>query len=359
MPSKTRLEERSEALKIQSTNFTIGEILAMLERRDLSVDHTYQRSPKVWPSEARSFFIDTILEEFPFPKIYFLEQFDTARKHILRNIVDGQQRITAIRDFRENRYALTASSKRFAHKTFHDLDEEIKDTFLYTSIQVDLIKSASRRDILEMFRRMNAYTAPLNSAEKRHAAFQGAFKLFVLEELSDWAGLLEEFAILTQKQFVRMADAEFIAELALVLEQGIVNKSESSLRALYERNDPDYPRLDEARDRFEEFFQMLSGSFSPLRGTFIMKPYVLHSLFCAMIGKKFGFPGSEDLAIPVTGTYFTDLPRTLENLTALADAHETQDFEGPLSNYVVACTSTTHRIAQRSTRTRFLANALV
>jgi hypothetical protein len=58
-------------VKLQSSNFTVGEILGMLERKELFVDETYQRLPQVWPLKARSFFIDTILEEFPSPKFIF------------------------------------------------------------------------------------------------------------------------------------------------------------------------------------------------------------------------------------------------------------------------------------------------
>ncbi len=331
----------------------------MLDRRELFVDDTYQRSPKVWPASARSFFIDTVLEEFPFPKVYFLERFDNSRKQVLRDIIDGQQRITALRDFRDDKFALSGASRNFMRKKFSDLLDETQETFLTTSVQVDLIKSASRSEILEMFRRMNAYTAPLNAAEKRHAEFQGAFKLFVLEELTDWAVVIEEFELLTRKQLIRMADAEFITELALVLDRGITNKSESSLRAMYAHNDTDYPGASDARSRIGEFFEVLSGAFSPLRGTFIMKPYVLHSLFCAMVGKKYGFPNSSEIGIEMVGSYYTKLTKTLENLSSLAYAHETQEVEGRYRNYVEACMSTTHRIAQRVARTRAIAEALV
>lgn len=331
----------------------------MLDRRELFIDQTYQRSPKVWPLKARSFFIDTILEEFPFPKVYFLERFDSTRKQLLRDIIDGQQRIMAIQDFRKGNFRLTTTSRKYAQCSFDTLPDEVQEAFLTTSIQVDLIKSASRREILEMFRRMNAYTAPLNPAEKRHAEFQGAFKLFVLQILGDWAGLLEEYNVLTQKQFVRMNDAEFITELALVLDQGIVNKSDASLKLIYERNDEEYANFNDAQARLSEFFDTLSGSFSPLQGTFIMKSYVLHSLFCALTARKYGFPGSEAIGIETTGTFFNDLPRTLENLRSLAEAHEVQDTDGPLKAYVEASTSTTHRIAQRTVRTQYIANALV
>jgi hypothetical protein len=346
-------------MKLQPSAFTIAEILGMLERRELFVDDSYQRSPKVWPPKARSFFIDTILEEYPFPKVYFLEKYDGQKKRVTRDIIDGQQRITAIRDFREDLFRLGNSSRKYAGKLFSELPEDAQEIFLTSPVQVDLVKSASNSEILEMFRRMNAYTAPLNPAEKRHAEYQGSFKLFVLLALTDWGDILEKFGIFTQKQLVRMSDAEFVTELCLVLRSGIVNKSDTSLSDMYEKNEDEYEGADLAASRLRDFFELLRGPFSPLQGTFIMKAYVLHSLFCALIAKKYGFPGSEDLGIPITGAYYHDLPQTLSNLADLAAAHETQDFEGKYADYVLASTSTTHRIAQRTTRTKFLAAALV
>ena len=83
-------------MRIQATAFTIAEIKGMFERTELVVNKTYQRNPGIWPNNAKSYFIDTILTEFSFPKVYFFENYDRALKKIRREIVDGQQRLTTI-----------------------------------------------------------------------------------------------------------------------------------------------------------------------------------------------------------------------------------------------------------------------
>ena len=46
-------------LAIQPTNMTIAEYCGAMERKDIIVNKTYQRSDKVWPDSARSFLIES------------------------------------------------------------------------------------------------------------------------------------------------------------------------------------------------------------------------------------------------------------------------------------------------------------
>jgi hypothetical protein len=265
-------------MKISHTSYTIAEIRDQLKRKDLLVNPDYQRSPDIWPSNAQSYFIDTILEGYPFPKVYFYEYYDDKKKKPRREIVDGQQRISTAISFGNNEFKLTSASKNFKGLSFEDLDSEDQRKFLMTPMQVDLILSGERAELLEMFRRINAYTAPLNDAEKRHAEFQGHFKWFINEVSDKYSPLIEEYAVFTEKQLVRMADAEFLTELALALEERIVDKSAKSLKGIYKKFNDSFPKKDKYEDKLSSFFDTLKTSFSELQGTYMMKPYVLHSL---------------------------------------------------------------------------------
>jgi hypothetical protein len=341
------------------SQFTISEIRDMLDRKDLIVNTTYQRSPNIWPPNAKSYFIDSILEGYPFPKVYFYETYDERRKKPRREIVDGQQRITTCIDFLNNVFALSSASKRYAGSTFNNLPDDDQKRFIMMPVQVDIVLLAERSELLEMFRRINAYTAPLNPAEKRHAEFQGKFKWFINELADQYSPSLEEFGILTSKQILRMGDAEFLTELAIVLDRGIVNKDQRSLNAIYKKFDVEFPQEAQYRERVSDFFEQLRSALNPLRETFMMRSYVIHSLFCALTQKKYGIPrGEETVGVPTGGSYFTNVEQTLNNLRQLADAHETQDTVGPYKEYVEACLSTTHRIAQRTARSRAIAQAL-
>lgn len=331
----------------------------MWQRKELIVNRNYQRSPSVWPDSARTYFIDTILNRYVFPKVYFYQVFDKTRKKVIREIVDGQQRLTTVLSFLNDEFTLSNRSVKYQGKRFSELDDELQQQFLTYSVEVDIIHSAEQSDLLAMFTRMNAYTAPLNPAEKRHAEFEGHFKWFIIEATGEIGPRLVEFNVLTSKQAIRMHDAEFLTELAIALEHGIVDKSEKSLTQIYRQFDKDFPREQEFRDRIYEFMQVLEYDFAPLKNTFITKSYVCHSLFCALMHKKYGIPGGSDLGTPTDGVFFTNLQSTIDALNALAGAHELQDTTGPFGEYVEACMSTTHRVKQRKIRTRWLSKALV
>lgn len=346
-------------MQITRSSITISEIRDMWKRGELIVNKDYQRSSSVWPDSARTYFIDTILNGYIFPKVYFYQVFDKARKKVIREIVDGQQRLTTIRSFLNDEFTLSIRSAKFQGKKFSELDEDLQQQFLTYSVEVDIIHSAEQTDLLAMFTRMNAYTAPLNPAEKRHAQYEGPFKWFIIESTAEVGVRLTEFGVLTSKQAIRMRDAEFLTELSIVLQQGIVNKSESSLDQIYRQFNHEFSFEAGYREKIYEFIKTLEQDFAPLKGTFITKSYVCHSLFCAMMQKKYGIPGGDNLGIETTGTFFTNLPKTIEALSSLAGAHELQDLDGPHAEYVEACLSTTHRIKQRTARTIAIGKALI
>jgi hypothetical protein len=346
-------------MEINRSSITISEIRDMWQRKELIVNKNYQRSSSVWPEAARTYLIDTILSHYVVPKVYFYQVFDKARKKVIREIVDGQQRITTILGFLENEFALTSRSEEFSGKFFRDLDDDLQQRFLTYNIEADIIFSAEQKDLLAMFTRMNAYTAPLNPAEKRHAQYEGPFKWFVLEASAAIGPKLVDFGVLTPKQNVRMQDAEFLTELAIVMEAGITNKSDKGFEDIYRRYNKEFPSEDTFRVRLHEFAKVLTEDFASLRNTFITKSYVCHSLFSAMMQRKYGIPGGDRLDIPTEGAFYADLPRTLDRLAGLAEAHELQDTTGPYAEYVEACLSTTHRIKQREARTKWLGKALM
>lgn len=345
-------------MEITRSSITISEIRDMWQRRELIVNKNYQRSASVWPEAARTYLIDTVLNGYVVPKVYLYQVFDKAKKKVIREIVDGQQRLTTMLSYLENEFTLTSRSSNYSGKKFDDLDEDLQQAYLTYPIEADIIYSAEQSDLLAMFTRMNAYTAPLNPAEKRHAQFEGPFKWFILEANTTIGPRLVELGIVTSKQSIRMQDAELLTELAIVLDSGITNKSEKGLSDIYKKYDSKFAHESDYRNKIGEFVDLLQGDLQPLRDTFMMKSYVCHSLFCALMQKKYGIPGGDDLQIATNGVFYSDLPATLEQLLKLAEAHELHALDGPFAEYVEACSSTTHRIKQRQARTKWLGRAL-
>jgi hypothetical protein len=345
-------------MKVEEGKYSIAELVDWFKTRDLIVNKDYQRGGGLWPQPAKSYFIDTILKEYPFPKIYFHERIDKESKRPRREIVDGQQRIITIVDFAEGRFALGGNAVGFEGRRFADLSEDEQDSFYAYTVSVDVIRNASRPEILQMFRRMNAYTLPLNEAEKRHSEFFGEFKNWVNTVLDSYGSIFSEWGVFSSRQAVRMADAEFVADVALILEEGIVSTSPGKLRALYKKYDETFPSEQQFNSYITGAIEALATSLSAVQDTYITRPHVLHSLLAAMMHNRFNLPNiGNTLGLQSTGHFFANAERAVASLRRLALAHEQRDIED-FPEYVQSASEGGNRAAQREVRVRWLYRAL-
>jgi len=345
-------------MQINVNNYSIAELVGMLERRDIIVNDAYQRSSGIWPPGPSSYFIDTIISGFPFPKIYMYEFLDRENRTVRKEIVDGQQRIGTIVRFLNNEFSILEEGELKGMK-FDDLDDEGKNQFLSYSVAVDVIRNASSSDILEMFRRMNAYTLPLNDAEKRHSSFQGRFKWFVNGLADELNEFFVEFGVLTKRQIMRMADAALLTECLYALENGVVSSSPSELTKFYRKYDDDFPCAERYHQIVREVFDFIAVELSELRGTFMMKPYALHSLFVALTHNKYRVEKiSDEWGAESLGVFAVNLPESQRKLYAMARAHEARESDGQHDKYVWGCLSSTNKKARRTARVAALLRAL-
>lgn len=337
-------------MQINNNNYSVLEIIQMLDRKELFVNKSYQRGSGIWPPAPSAYFIDTILEGYTFPKIYMYEYMDRDARSIRKEIVDGQQRIGTIQRFYKDEFALRGEGPNKG-KRFSELDDDTQEKFLSYSVPVDVIRNAKPSEILQMFRRMNAYTLPLNEAEKRHSAHQGVFKWFVNEISDELNEFFTEFGVFTERQITRMSEAAFIADCVLALERGVISSSPKDLNALYKDNDDEFPNAEVYRQRLVETFAFVAENFGNLRKSFMMKPYALHSLFTALDHCKFGNLHIEDEWGVAPIHVFSVNPNDSERLLVeMAQAHEAKELEGRFHKYVWGCLSTTDRKSRRTAR---------
>ena len=322
----------------------------MLRRRELIVNRDYQRGSAIWPQGPSSYFIDTILSKFPFPKIYMFEYLSRDTRGIKREIVDGQQRISAIERFHNDEFTLGGETS-YPGLRFSELPEDVQEQFLAYTVSVDVIRNATRSEILEMFRRMNAYTLPLNEAEKRHSSYQGSFKWFVNQMADEFNEFLVEFGVLSSRQIVRMADAALIADIILSVKRGVVSSSPTDLRNLYKENDEIFVDEGFFHHALIDTMNFIVSELGCLRRTFMMKPYAVHSLFTALIHCRFGIEKLRgEWNCEPTGMFARDPVGVAHSLLEMAHAHEAKELYGPQGRYVWGCLSTTDRKNRRTAR---------
>jgi hypothetical protein len=345
------------SMNINTNNYSVLEIINMLERKELVVNQDYQRGSGLWPDGPSSYFIDTILERYPFPKIYMYEFLDRSSRGIRKEIVDGQQRIKTILRYLKDEFALKGDAKHTGLR-YSELDQETQEQFLSYTVSVDVIRNASRAQILQMFRRMNAYTLPLNEPEKRHSSFEGQFKWFINELADSLNEFFVLFDVFTSRQILRMADAELLTDCVLAIERGVISTSAADLRSLYVDYDDEFPPEAGYRLQLKQTFDFIASDLEILRNTFMMKPYALHSLVTALMHCRFGIDAmTQQFGVASQGVFTVDAAAA-ERLLALAQAHEAKEVDGQYAIYVWGCLGGTNRAGRRTARVAAILRAL-
>lgn len=341
-----------------STDYTVTDYCAAMDRREIVANREYQRSDRVWPPAARSFLIETILLGYPIPKIYLRQITDVKSRKAIKEIVDGQQRSGTIHDFFHNKLKLSKSSEieTAGGKSYDQLDDELKARFLDYRLSTDLFVSASDAQIRETFRRLNSYTVPLNPEEKRHAEYQGAFKWFVYELMREYEEALLSIGVLTEKQVIRMADTKLLAEFTYAIHHGVTTTKSRDLDRLYKENDRAFSGEPEIRRRFQDAMDWVI-SLPEIHNGPLMKPHIFYSLLIAMSHIR----QPADLIATVfeaPADYRFDREAVVTNLTSMAQALDDEIPAERFLDFVAACSEKTNVESQRKRRVMWLGMAL-
>ena len=132
------------------------------KRRDRYEIPDWQRQP-VWGRPRRQELIDSMLRGWKLPKFYFLK---TSSDEDQYEVVDGQQRLTSIFEFFDNKLPLSDETAReFGGRYYKDLPAKISDAFDDYDIQYDQLEEAPDEDVKRFFQRLQN-GLPLTSSEK-------------------------------------------------------------------------------------------------------------------------------------------------------------------------------------------------
>lgn len=140
----------------------------------------YQRGP-VWSKKQKQLLVDTILRDLDIPKFYLRvvngEQYEWE-------VVDGQQRLRAIWEFRRDGYKTAKDADpigivNIANLSYSDLSEDLKDKFDSYTLDLVILDNATLDEVEEMFVRLQNGST-LKAAERRNA-LPGNMKLFIRE----------------------------------------------------------------------------------------------------------------------------------------------------------------------------------
>ncbi|GAA3573150.1 hypothetical protein GCM10022197_32430 [Microlunatus spumicola] len=156
-----------------------------MDARTMALDKVYKRRNRydipewqrdeVWSTERKQLLIDSILRGWKLPKLYFAR---TSEDPVEYEVVDGQQRLSAIFEFMDGTLELPPdSAARHGAAGYQELPETASDAFDDFEIEYDEITEASDGDLQTFFQRL-----------------QGGMQLTAAERLNSVAGNLTKFA---------------------------------------------------------------------------------------------------------------------------------------------------------------------
>jgi hypothetical protein len=143
-------------LKVRSLQSLVKD----MNKGGIVLSHKLQRPEGQWNRKQKSDLIDSLLRHYPVNPTYGI-----IEENGVLSIIDGVQRLSTIRDYIEDKFALSKDmelitidneEKDLSGLKFSKLDEDTQNEILNLELQIYRISDCTENDIREIFRRQNA-----------------------------------------------------------------------------------------------------------------------------------------------------------------------------------------------------------
>lgn len=348
--------------RFSTRNYSVRDFEEWRERDELVLNPKFQRR-EVWSDKARSYLVDTIIRGKPIPKIFMRQDLNPETRRTRREVVDGQQRLSSVLSFIKDGFKLSkAHHKEFGGRYFSGLDSDTRRDILQYEFVVDLLEDMPDSEVYDLFARINTFSENLKPQELRNAQWFGEFKSSVYLLAQEFVTFFENNKVFTEKQILRMAEAQFISELLLAIQEGIRAGSKTVIDGAYRKYDDKLPGRTLSEKRFRESMdtigQIVGTDLQHLR---FRATRLFYPLFCAVYHFKFGLPKIKTPRTPLRVADHPKLKMTLERISRLIDdveAARKQNQEITLSSedrkFYEAYSEHWVHAEQRTTRTQYI-----
>lgn len=170
----------------------------------LIVNRQYQRK-LVWTLKEKKMLIDSVLSGYPIPLILLAE---VDRENKSYEIIDGIQRLNALFSFIENQFSIEYDGQEVyfdvsqfpyasnlveekvftAEENVKQLEREAVATFLEYQLPITIYHYADRKQVNQIFRRINSHGKHLSAQEVRQAGMTSNFSKIVRELAAELRG---------------------------------------------------------------------------------------------------------------------------------------------------------------------------
>lgn len=213
-----KFKKSQDALVIQASDLSLETVSQMAENGAIDVAPLFQRRER-WDSRRQSALIESFLMNVPVPPVYLSED-DYGRY----SVIDGKQRITAIRAFMSDQLTLSQLTRfeEINGLKFSDLPSELQNSLKVRPYirAITILRQSDRSTKYEVFHRLNSGGEPLNAQEIRNVIYRGKLNDLLLE-LSESSFLRKQLKIKDNKSsaYNLMQDSEAVLRYLVLLDQ--------------------------------------------------------------------------------------------------------------------------------------------
>lgn len=179
------IDKGERYLKKADNELNEEEELEFLQGIILSPDYQREYRSKI---KEESSIIESIIVGIPIPEIFLVRSGSHGIQ--IRHVMDGQHRLTAIYRFVKDKFALTdlellKDDEEYKNKKFSQLSKSVKFKILSSHLSVLEFESFSNDDMeIELFKRYNRNTKPLEKHEISMATFYSKTSLYITNFLN-------------------------------------------------------------------------------------------------------------------------------------------------------------------------------
>lgn len=353
-------------MKAEAAPMSVADYCQQLIDGRIIVNRDYQREEKIWGPFVRSYFIESILLEFPIPKLFLWVSFDLRTRQSKKEIVDGQQRSHALRMFFENRMTLSQkiATEELRGKKYRDLGDDYRQVFLSYSLPIDEFRRADEDEIRESFARMNVHNTVLNPEELRNAKFSGEFKRFIIQLTAAFRDALVAAKTISRRDTIRMADYRLFSEIVYLLEFGFQTTKGEDIDRLYDLYEAEFVKEEAYRAAVEQACLRWQEN-DIYQYEEVNNKHCFYSLIVALIFIE----NPQIFNVQIDGDMASEIERLMEANVSLEELNtEITEFKNARSvddepdirhlGFVQACTSKTNVGEQKGIRFSYFVAAL-
>ncbi|HRN44055.1 MAG TPA: DUF262 domain-containing protein [Flavobacterium sp.] len=285
------LQEKAKerTVKTQSIEYDIETLIKKLDKNIIKLDPDYQRRHR-WDNKTSSKLIESLILNIPIPIIYISQDVDVDQEtfddDFRYSVIDGQQRLTAIKNFLKGKFTLEGleTLSELNGCSYNDLPPFLTRRLEERSIKCLRIDSTLDAQVkLDIFERLNSGSVKLEAQELRNAIYSGPFNN-VIKELSKDINFRELLQINsdspeTNNKVKQMEDVEVVLRFF-----ALKNNRYDLYKKSKDRGFSDF--LD---DSLNEFNHLDSNSLNQFKNDFSKTMYFINKTYGSTAFAKFKY----------------------------------------------------------------------